>query len=831
MNYGTVWTPSLAMHINADLSQVSSKATVVLANNRQVIAFKHSYHQQHGHTALPKILAWRDYLKSCWQTLSQQHELRLLSEFEVRQLLGRFAQAQDDPRLISEIVKNYAYVRDHRIALDDLAQSHYPISAQFAGWIAAYQQHKKNHRQLDLYDVADRLTLEADTPLFLYGFKTLTPLQEHVFAGSYQWLTANNSTPDVHSYCFEQQDAELRAATQWAKAQLERAPTDSIAVVIPNLEQQQHQVRRVFDQVFDDHLKEVQHKSYNLSLGTPLSAYPLVKALLNLLTASIQLANNRIEVASFCQLLGSPYMGAHTLEKITRLKLSQRLRSLSRNHLSFGQLSQYLDETPVLAQASTQVASMSYHKRLPSEWRTCFNQLLEVWGFATERTLSSVEYQLIHKYHESLLAFNQLDAQQDKLNSTQALSQLQTLLSHLTFQAQSGQHQVQVLGLLEAEGLRFDQAWVLGMTHEVLPAKLNLTRFIPHALAQEHGIPYTNYALIHTDAQKTQQNLQNLAPSVQLSYAKLKDGLEQLPSPLFVFTDKTETETLNPQLAPEIERLVDNKAPSLSQTQIQNGVSVLKSQMACAFQGFTHRLKLLEFEPEHIGLNRLEQGQILHQALEHLYQHIPDHQVLVAFEDEALTQQINQSIGHALGRRHRDGFSTLEKTRLRVIIKRLLHIDKTREGFQVIATEQSLAAEVAGLGFNTRLDRIDQLPNGDKIVFDYKTGDPSVSAWCGERISEPQLPIYATTTGSDGMAFIQLKADKVAFRGLARDKESLPGSGRSTNQCQDWDQQLNIWRSQLQQASLNFQQGSAEVLPNKGACTYCDYERLCRVEK
>ena len=819
------------MRINADLSQVGADATVVLANNRQVIAFKHSYYQEHGSVALPKVVAWRDYLKSRWQALNQQSELRLLSEFEVRQQLGSIAQATDDPRLVSEIVKNYAYVRDHQIALDELAQSHYPISARFANWVADYQQHKQRQHQLDLYDVADRLTTEADTPLFLYGFKTLTPLQEQVFAGRHQWLRSKDNTPDVHTSCFEQQEAELRAAAQWARAQLEQTPTDSIAVVIPSLEQQQHQVRMLFDQVFDDHLKEVQHKSYNLSLGTTLGSYPLIQALLNLLTVSIQLANNRIEARCFCQLLASPYMAGYTTEKIARLELSQRLRSLSRDQLSFAQLGQHLNETPMLAQTVAQVVAMSYHKRSPSAWRTCFNQLLEAWGFATERTLSSVEYQLIHKYHESLLTFNQLDAQLPRLGSTQALSQLQALLSHLTFQAQSGQNQVQVLGLLEAEGLQFDQAWVLGMTHDVLPAKLNLTRFIPNALAQAHGVPYTSHELIHADAQKTHQNLQNLAPNVQLSYAQLHGGLAQLPSPLFTFVDAPHTETPKYHPTLDIEQLIDDQAPPLSKTQVHNGVSILKAQTACAFQGFVQRLALLDFEPEHIGLNRLEQGQILHRALEYFYQHIPNHQALMALEDRALIQQIDHSIDQALERQAQDGFSTLERTRLRVIIRRLLQIDKTREGFQVLATEQSLAADVAGLRFNTRLDRIDQLPNGDKIVFDYKTGSTSVSAWCGERISEPQLPIYATTTGSDGMAFIQLKADKVEFKGLARDADALPGNGRSNHQCQDWDQQLDVWQTQLHQASLDFQQGHAAVAPSKGACAYCEYELLCRIEK
>jgi hypothetical protein len=47
------------------------------------------------------------------------------------------------------------------------------------------------------------------------------------------------------------------------------------------------------------------------------------------------------------------------------------------------------------------------------------------------------------------------------------------------------------LGSLEAEGLYFDAAWVLGMTDGFLPAMLNVPRFIPHDIAITHQIPIT----------------------------------------------------------------------------------------------------------------------------------------------------------------------------------------------------------------------------------------------------------------------------------------------------------------------------------------------------
>jgi hypothetical protein len=48
---------------------------------------------------------------------------------------------------------------------------------------------------------------------------------------------------------------------------------------------------------------------------------------------------------------------------------------------------------------------------------------------------------------------------------------------------------------LEAEGLVFDNAWVLGMTDGFLPVALNSPRFIPSDIAQKHQIPHSSFAL------------------------------------------------------------------------------------------------------------------------------------------------------------------------------------------------------------------------------------------------------------------------------------------------------------------------------------------------
>jgi RecB family exonuclease len=99
------------------------------------------------------------------------------------------------------------------------------------------------------------------------------------------------------------------------------------------------------------------------------------------------------------------------------------------------------------------------------------------------------------------------------------------------------------------------------------------------------------------------------------------------------------------------------------------------------------------------------------------------------------------------------------------LIFKFIEVDKLRENFRVLATEHSVSVDIAGLNFDTRLDRLDEMDNGDKIVFDYKTGSTSISKWCAKNIAEPQLPIYSITNDTQGVAFIELNSNEIKFKG------------------------------------------------------------------
>jgi len=825
------------MWINANLAPLTAQDSIVLANNRQVLAFKKTWGLQRGTLALPKTFSWKQYLQHTWKEINPNSSKRLISSIESRTLIAqsmaRLGQTVED-RLLDEVVKNIDYCHAHLINSIQLLDSYHQNCELFSTWMLDYQQTKLELNVLDVNDLS-KLILNRDCKIsqpYLYGFKTLTPEQSLLFINiGHQILSSNQ--PNIHSsnQTFNTTFDEIFHAANWAKDLHTKHPEKHIAIVSPQLNSDHHQIKSIFDQVFDDALIGTGQKAYNISLGLPLTDYPFIRHLLSILQLSQQLQSNRISTDTFNTVITSHYIAHAQAERSSRALLVNKVLSWSQTHFKLNQLNRHLTNTPLLEILINDISSKVVSGRQKhDQWLLNFNTHLQTWGFATDRTLSSVEYQLFNKYQQTSLGLNQLAQITGKVGASQAITDLQTWLSQVIFQAQSAKTPIQILGSLEAEGLYFDEAWVLGMTDDLLPAALNAPRFIPNDIAAQHQIPHSNFELITKDAQDTLNNLINLSDQVNFSYAKTHFESEQHGSPLLTFNNKIETpeHQYHPAL---LESINDTQAMPLTNKQVSGGVGILKDQMACAFKGFAHRLNIKKFNAPHLGLNRAEQGDVVHKVLEAIYQQVQSSAELSAYSNDALNQLVDTTIQNELKYYGRSGFTKIEYDRLQQLIHKFIATEKQRNAFRVIATEQTIEVNVAGLHFNTRLDRVDEMDNGDRIIYDYKTGNLPSNPWCGDPIKEPQLPIYATTNIADGIAFIKPAADKISYTGLAKDKDSLPKKTSGQKSCTDWDEQLKLWQQQLDQTSLDYQQGKAEVMPTKGACEYCEYDSLCRVIK
>ena len=80
------------------------------------------------------------------------------------------------------------------------------------------------------------------------------------------------------------------------------------------------------------------------------------------------------------------------------------------------------------------------------------------------------------------------------MNLAQVTGWLRERPRNTQFQVEDEGAPVQVMGMLEAAGLRFDHLWIMGLHDETLPAPANPNPFLPSALQRQHHLPHSSAA-------------------------------------------------------------------------------------------------------------------------------------------------------------------------------------------------------------------------------------------------------------------------------------------------------------------------------------------------
>ncbi|MGA8110768.1 MAG: PD-(D/E)XK nuclease family protein, partial [Acidobacteriaceae bacterium] len=180
----------------------------------------------------------------------------------------------------------------------------------------------------------------------------------------------------------------------------------------------------------------------------------------------------------------------------------------------------------------------------------------------------------------------------------------------------------------------------------------------------------------------------------------------------------------------------------------------------------------------------------------------------------------------------------VEKQRLRTRLFEWLALEAKRLPFTVEAVEAKLPdVHIGDLRLNLRADRIDLLPDGSRLILDYKSGDVSASAWDGDRPGEPQLPLYAAygnVENVSGVLLAKIRAGETGFDGRVRDTLAQLGpdiGAKSGLLNKPYTSALrDEWAGALEALAAEFLQGEAAVRPREPqVCTFCKLHSLCRI--
>ena len=673
--------------------------------------------------------------------------------------------------------------------------------------------------------------------------------------------------------------AECLALAEWVANSLAVNPGLRLGVVVPDLAR----VRDRLAFALEDRLQpalirpaatEV-GRNFNLSLGRPLADQVLVKAALELLAL---VGGGKLEQARLSGLLNSPCWSAGVTEADGRARLDATMRSelsyftrlpaLLRlgNRLvddGFSLCSKTLSDLTALQATSEAIGN---RKRSLADWATHFRDCLKQADWPGERILSSNEYQARRAFFEVFDSLAGLDPVLGKVTQLEAWRRLSQLCRQRVFQPETrGQPNIQILGALESAGLNFDALWVMGVSDDVWPPAPRPNPLLPSELLRRKQVAHASAEVELDFANRVQARLLCSAPQVIFSFARADGSRLLRASPLLAGMQQSDGEMLQSTglarqmlntamlAGAELEALPDAFAPALAEGEkVAGGTWLLRAQAICPAWGyFQFRLGAELIEQAVEGLDPRARGTLVHGALETFWQLAKDSATLNGYSEKAMQQAISHAVAHALSefeqQRHQllpARFRVLESVRLERLLGLWLTHEKLRNiEFSVVACEQEAVVEIEKIRVRMFVDRIDQLADGRRLIIDYKTGASiDTKNWASERITEPQLPIYAAIASSEPVAavvFGKVLADKPAFSGIAEQSDLLPGvralgDAREKRfdpaQFPDWAALIQHWHERLYAVAREVREGVAGVMvADEGALAYCPVLPLLRL--
>lgn len=886
------------------LDQLDRRTVVVTAGQRLArhLAAEYAARQRAcGRRAWerPAILPWAAWLEQLWQELSETgaSPRLLLTPLQELALWERVIEEWDAhatllaPGAAARLAQE-AWQLAHAwglLPLEDHAAEASDDVRVFSGWAARYQQECERHGWLDEAHLPDELLgavragrVALPARLVLAGFDEFTPQQQRLLnalcaAGSRVVLSpppaaAGGGGGQAVRVGFEDEAKELAAMAQWVRSRLSTEPQARIGVVVPELASRRAALIRALEEALVPQAvlpgQAGRERPFNISLGLALADYPLVHAALTILRLGEQARrDDRLDLLEVSALLRSPFLGAAETEYAARGMLDMRLRAAREPYLSLAQLIQDAERfsCPQLAErlrAWRTALDALPQRQMPGRWAAAFAALTHALGWPGERVLSSAEFQTLEAWRGELTALSALDVVLSEVDGETARRHLENSARSRLFQPQSGETAaVQVLGVLEAAGLTFDHLWVMGLHDEAWPPPPRPNPLLPLRRQRELKMPHSSSERELEVARRLTARLLAAGSEVVASYSLSEAERVRHASPLIAALPEVSLEALRIEAvvpyrqrihaAAALETVHDWQAPPLDAGHITGGTAVIADQSACPFRAYArHRLGASVPEHPESGLASQSRGALVHAALEALWGELQTQARLLALDETACRELVARAAREALERLQRRRPYTLggarlralEQERLEALLLEWLELERARAPFAVAEVETRRRLRLGALELEARVDRVDVLENGTRLVIDYKTGTPRPAHWFGARPKEPQLPLYAlyglSDAPADAVAYARVKRGACAFHGLAHTTDGVPfgivplADSVYALEHPSWSALMQSWRATLERLAEEFRQGVAAADPRADEdCRDCEQKPLCRIHE
>ena len=857
---------------------------VVAASERAARSLTADYHRARREEGLsawatPAILDWQSFLRTAWQDRSGNDGRLLLDPLQEQSLWANIAGSEQRMATLLEGPRNRMAnlaMQAHKLLcshapkfLRQSARAAWQLDAEnFSAWLAAFDETCRDGNLLsparlpvELIQLLEAAHPQPRPPLLLAGFDRFLPAQRRLFDAWGKWREASSPEPtrEVCFYHAADTQAELAACALWCKRELAANPQANLLVITQNLAERRGEIERAFLDFATAGTFDA--PNFEFSLGIPLGQVALARGahlLLRWLTSPI--AENELD-----WLLSTGQIATDPQESIALQTYMRALRTRGFER-PYWSLNSFLAQpsnaklppawVARINAAQSRLSAFTARPQSPLEWAELVPQLLETAGWPGARPPSSIEFQSLGRWQQSVESCASLGYDGRRIRWSEFLSILARALDGTLFAPESRNAPIQIAGPAESAGLTADAVWFMGASESAWPSSGTTHPLLPPEVQREAAMPHATAQLDWELARAVSLRLLRSAPRVNFSYARQSEGVETRHSRLI------EQLTMKPgdlpaefaaPLPPKplTEIFEDTSRIPFPPGKVEGGSGILTRQSQCPFRAFaTARLATQSWQPAEPGLTAAQRGSLLHAVLHSIWAGPPlgiralrdlltlaDRSAFVAGHvARALEQELRPSLRERMPRRYLE----LEQQRLIRLVTEWLDYEATRIEFEVAGTEVDRTVELAGLTFDLRLDRLDRLNDNTLLVIDYKTGLVSPRSWQLPRPDDVQLPLYAGFALREdeelgGLVFAKVRSGELTFAGHIGNAKATLFAGLSNTSSLVKNQlaaeQLIAWREAIEQLALDFLNGHAKVDPREypKTCEHCGLEAVCRI--
>ena len=794
----------------------------------------------------PRVMSLEHWLSFCWNELVDQNHDLVNGYAQIGRLQNIFYWEQAIAKQDDGLDQSFATMANDcfelcqrwNIEADQIDDQSTAVN-KFKRWAKTYQSILDKKQLLTSPSTWSKVAegfaqhgLNTENSIYLYGFQSIPPLQQRVLEAATSDIIpieVMGESASISKYECPEPKVELEIAAKWAAQQLLNDPNQRIGLIIPDLNNRVSETVRVINEALAANNCST---AVNISAGVKLSETPLLQSALSLL----EMTQYKLPMAHWLRIVNSPYWHFNHLPIQFKVDCELQLRETKKYDLSLDKFTQIIraQQSKLDDQDSIQLQLQPLYdvqqlirqtakaKKTFAQWAEFFKQFTAQLGWPGLKQPNSLQYQQIQYWEKLLGFFSELDNLAIEISNSRALRYLQKLANEHLFHPQTGDAPLQVLGLLEAVGLQFDQLWITGMHSDNFPASGSINPVLSASYQRQHKMPFSVPEKELNIAKNLLSNFAINSNQLYVSYP-ITDGktpLEQ--SPLICHYEQQNLHTIVGDMALHnwldqpysCDINIDAGHPySAPKEPIRGGSSILKNQSTCPFNAFAiHRLWAKEFEQPAIGLEAIDRGSIVHEILYRLWNQWQSSKVFLALNKQQLNDQLSTTIDTVLIEQATknpillgDNFKQLEKQRLCKLIHQWLEIERQRPPFEVKETEQKKQLSLGELSISLIMDRLDTVED-ETLVIDYKTGSVKSDVWLGDRPEDPQLPLYilASNPQPQGCAFASLKGNEQKFIGISNN-HMIKGIKVADN----WDLQLQDWQQSIDNLAQEFIQGKA----------------------